>query len=272
MTEERPNYDAPPTNADFNAEMERVIGFLKPGRNVTDYTAWAQEIKTAHGHEPLGRLHRAITLIRIQVDDIPPPVLFAMFMREAERQIATERRLNQGLLPLDEQRREREDRERYQAAYENVGPGTDAFEWGVCVGIAKQRKRRRLLSENPETKTDTAFRSPYEKEQFGPGLDEPTQEEIQAVYDERRAAGVPLGRNPTATSEYWSKHGGGWASVGNVIASRGWDKDINKFYRDGGFKPAREMLEERRREGRLEPHMEQYLLRKIEEEEAEGGA
>jgi hypothetical protein len=273
MDTEPINFEGAPTVALFQREMERLIGSLKPGRNVTDFQVWAQEIKTIHGHEPYGRLRRAVNLLLTQSEEIPPPSLFGMFMREAARQLEAERRLDVGLLPLDETRREKEERERYSEIYNRVGPGTEPFEWGLCAGIAKARKRKRLLDADPTIDTTTAFRSSKEKEDFGPGLDEPTEAEVRDVYDERRRAGVPIGRNPTATSQYASLHGGGWTSVGATIRSRGWDKDPTKFVRDaGGFKSSRELLEERRAEGRLEPRMEEYLLEKIREEEGDGPA
>lgn len=257
---EAPNFDAPPTSDLFEKEMERVIGFLKPGRQITDFKQWAQEIKTAHGHEPLGRLHRAITLIRMQVDEIPAPMHFAMFMREAERQLAQEHRLDQGLLPLDEARQEREEREKFSAAYDRVGPGTEPFEWALCAGIAKARKRKRLLAKTPDLDTAAAFRSPQEKADFGAGLDEPTEAEIRDVYAERRDEGIAVGKSPTATSVQASRDNRG---------ERPALRDPARWLREGGgFKSSRELLEERRREGRLEPRMEEYLLEKIKNEEA----
>lgn len=259
--EEKPNWDAPPTNELFEAQMERVLGFLKPGRLVTDFKAWAQEIKTAHGHEPYGRLHRAITLIRMQVDEVPVPMHFALFMREAARQMADEARMDVGLLPVDETRREREEREKYAASYDRVGPGTEAFEWHLCLGIAQARKRKRLLNGNAALDTTALFRTPGEKKDFGPGMDEPTEAEIRDVYDERRRAGIPPGRNPTATSTQAAR---------DTRQESPAIRDPARWIRQqGGFKSSRDLLEERRREGRLEPRMEEYLLEKIREEEGE---
>lgn len=252
----RPNFDAPPGNDDFEREMERVIGFQKPGRQITDFKQWAQEIKRAHGHEPLGRLHRAITLIRTQTDEIPVPMHFALFMREAERQIAQEQRLNQGLLPLDEQRQEREERERASAAYDLVGPGTEPFEWALCLGIAKQRKRARLRADGV---SDTAFRSPQEREDFGAGADEPSEAEVRDVYAERRDQGIAVGRSPSATSQQAT------GDSGNLRPSL---RDPARWLKQsGGFKSSRDILNERKLAGNLSPRMEEYLIEKIREEE-----
>lgn len=255
------NFDAAPTTALFEREMERVVGSLKPGRNVADFKVWGQQIKTGHGHEPYGRLRRAVSLLVTQSDEIPVPSIFAMFMREAERQLATERSLNAGLLPVDEVRREREDRERYEAAYKNVGPGTEAREQAICTGIAKQRKRKRLLTADPTIDTATAFRSPQEKEDFGPGMDEPDQGDVQVVYDERRVAGVPLGGNPSATSR-----------VGGMQHISYSTRDPVRFLKAGGWRTSRQILEERRASGRLEPRMEEYLLERSAEEERDAPA
>jgi hypothetical protein len=259
--EEAPNFDAAPTVALFTREMERVIGTLRPGRDVEDFQVWAQEIKLRHGHEPYGRLRRAVTLLVTQSDQIPVPSVFAMFMREAERQLGQERRLDQGLLPVDETRREREERETYHQAYLNAGPGTEAFEWNLCLGIAQQRKRKRLLADNPTIDTISLFRTPGEKKDFGPGMDEPDEQEIRDVYAERRDAGIAIGRSPTATSQQATKDSG---NLRPII------RDPARWIRQqGGFKSTRDILEERRREGRLEPRMEEYLLQKIREEEGD---
>jgi hypothetical protein len=257
--DEAPNFDAAPTVELFEREMERLVGSLRPGRAASDFKAWGQEIKTRHGHEPYGRLRRAVTLVLTQVDEIPPPSMFAMFMREAERQLAQEQRLEVGLLPLDETRQEKEQREKYAAIYDRVGPGTEPFEWHLCAGIAKARKRKRLLDADPTIDTTTAFRSSKEAEDFGPGMDEPTEAEIRDVYAERRREGIALGRSPTATSRQAAR---------DTRQESPALRDPQRWLREqGGFKSSRELLEERRREGRLEPRMEEYLLEKIREEE-----
>lgn len=261
---EPPNFDAPPTAELWDKEMERIVGSLRPGRNVADFTAWNQEVRRQYGHEPYGRLRRAINLMLTQTDEIPAPSLFGMFMREAERQLAQEKRLEQGLLPLDETRREREERVRFSNAWETAGPGTEPFEWALCLGIAKARKRKALIAENPALDTIAHFRSPQEKEDFGPGMDEPSEEEVKAVYAERREAGIAIGRDPTATSQQMGR------DTRNISPAI---RDPARWLgRQGGFKSSREILEERRASGRLEPRMEQYLLDKIKEEEGPDAA
>jgi hypothetical protein len=258
------NYEAAPTADLWDREMERLIGSLRPGRNVQDFKQWADEARRQYGHEPYGRLRRAVNLVLTQTDEIPPPSLFAMFMREAARQLEAERRLDVGLLPLDETRREQEEREQYAAAYDRVGPGTEAFEWALCRGIAKARKRRRLREHTPTLDTAAAFRSAQEVVDFGAGVDEPTEVEIRDVYAERRDAGIAVGRSPSATSEQAVRDGG------NLSPAL---RDPARWLRQsGGFKSSREVLEERRASGRLEPRMEEYLLEKIREEEGDGPA
>lgn len=164
--DEAPNYEAAPTAELFSREMERLLGALKPGRNVQDFKTWAQEVKTRHGHEPYGRLRRAVNLAVTQVDEIPPPAMFAMFMREAARQLADERVTEAPRLTVDEERQERERNETYRQIYKRVGIGTEPFERGLCLGIARGRLR----------------------------TDNPTEEQVQHIYDQRRAMGIPIGK------------------------------------------------------------------------------
>jgi len=163
---EAPNFDAVPTIELFEKEMERLLGTLRPGRAVSDFKTWAQEIKTRHGHEPYGRLRRAVNLVLSQTDEIPPPSLFAMFMREAARQLAEERATDAPRLTVDEERQKAEHNTTYAEIYKRVGIGTEPFEWNLCRGIAKQRFRIAL----------------------------PTDEQIEEVYQKRRAMDIPVGK------------------------------------------------------------------------------
>jgi hypothetical protein len=253
------------TSDEFDALMSKLIGNVYKGANPARYVEYVAEVRTRYGHKPIRVLRFAVGMMLTQGLSEAPYVgddFWGMWVREAERQLSVVDRVERGLLPLDEERQEKEQRENYGAIYDRVGPGTEPFEWNLCLGIAKMRKRKRLLEKKPDLDTAAVFRSPQEKEDFGAGLDEPTEAEIRDVYAERRDQGIAIGKSPTATSRQASRDNRG---------ERPALRDPARWLREGGgFKSSRELLEERRAAGRLEPRMEEYLLDKIREEESRG--
>jgi hypothetical protein len=251
------------TREEFDAQMERLLGNLRADAPPDRYVEYVEEVRRRYGHKPYDVIRKAVTLI---LDQGPRELPYAnneqwgMWLREAERQLGQSARIVAGLLPVDETRQEKEERERFAAIYERVGPDTEPFEWHLCLGIAKARKRQRLLNENPALDTVTLFRTPKEKLDFGPGADEPTEAEVRDVYAERRREGIAVGKNPTATSHQAAR---------DTRQESPALRDPGRWLRQsGGFKSARDLLEERRASGRLEPRMEEYLLDRVREEEA----
>jgi hypothetical protein len=256
------------TSEQFDAEMSRLIGNIRPDAPKSRYTEYVAEIRRRYGHKSYEVIRKAVTLVITQSPaDLPYAgnEFWGMFVREAERQLAEEARLNEGLLPLDEVRAERERRESYEQIRGRTGPGTQPFEWALCQGIALQRKRNRAADAyRGEWKLPTSRGIPDEVMKVPI-----TDEEIEAVYQERRKAGVPVGMAGGMINASTVRDGGGFSGLQNLTHQRGWSKDIGTFRRERGWKPASEILAERKAAGTLSPQMEEYLLERIREEEGE---
>jgi hypothetical protein len=157
------------TSEQFDQEMSRLVGNLRPGAPNSRYVEYVEEVRRRYGHKPYDVIRKAVTLI---LDQAPAELPYAsdehwgMWIREAERQLLEQARATAGLLPLDEERQKREANVTYAEIYKRVGIGTEPFEWNLCKGIAKQRFR-------------TAT---------------PTDEQIEEVYQKRRAMDIPVGR------------------------------------------------------------------------------
>lgn len=157
------------TQEQFDAEMERLLGNTRADSPRSRYVEYVEEVRRRFGHKPYDVIRKVVTMIITQSPKTLPYAndeQWGMFVREAERQLLEHARETAGLLPLDEQRKKAEEHTTYAEIYKRVGIGTEPFEWNLCKGIAKQRFR-------------TAT---------------PTDEQIEEVYQKRRAMDIPVGK------------------------------------------------------------------------------
>ena len=191
------------TKDEWETLLNRMVGHYHPGRNVEDFTEWGAEIRRPFGSVPYAVLLRAWSLWKMNQNKLPITSLFKTAVAEAQKEVTAE---NAKRLPAP------------KGYTGGARPVKADLEYAFCVGAA----RLRILREGV--------------------VSEPTDADVQTVWDERRDQGIEIGD----------------------LTPRPRRMDIK-------WKEAGEIMRSRRTDGVLTPRAEAHLKERIQEEDDEAG-